>query len=82
MFCSSLSCPATPETVVMGEAGRAQLHLSLQDRRGPTFLEIKAREVSTAENSSIEARTIRIGPTFWSAFLAAVQRLHLIIANL
>jgi hypothetical protein len=82
MSCCSYTCPATPETMVLGEAGQEQFHLSLQDRRGSTFLKIRALEASPAEISSAEARTLRIGPTLWSAFLAIVQILDRIIVDL
>jgi hypothetical protein len=66
--------------VVLEQAGQQQIHLSLQDRRGSTFLEIKT--VSPAENSSGEGAPILISPTRWSAFLAAVQRLDQITNDL
>ena len=53
--------------MVLEQADQQQIHLSLQDRRGSTFLEIKA--VSPAENPSGEAAPILISPTSWSAFL-------------
>jgi hypothetical protein len=79
--CCSYTCSLTPATVALGEADREQLHLSLQDRRGSTFLEIKAVAPLAAGNSG-EAQTLRIGPTLWSAFLAALDRLNQIIAVL
>ena len=76
-----MSAPRSPETVVLTKNPLEQLHLSLQDRRGSTFLEIKTVEPPAAGNSG-EAHTIRIGPTLWSAFLSAVQRLDQVIAGL
>jgi hypothetical protein len=80
--CCSYTCPATPETVVLGEPGQEQLRLSLQDRRGSTFLEIKAVRSDSVETDSGEAVTIRIGPTLWSAFLGALDKLNQIMAGL
>jgi hypothetical protein len=80
--CCTYTCPPAPDPVVLGQGSREQLHLTLQDRRGSTFLEIKAGQDAVAETNSVEAQTIRIGPTLWSAFLAAVQRLNDIIADL
>ena len=78
--CCSCLCPPSPEPVVLEEADQQQIHLSLQDRRGSTFLEIKA--VSPAENPSGEAAPILISPTRWSAFLAAAQRLDQVTTEL
>ena len=80
--CCSYLCSPSPETVVLEQADQRQIHLSLQDRRGSTFLEIKAIQHSPTENPSGEAAPILISPTLWSAFLAAVQRLDQIIADL
>jgi hypothetical protein len=78
--CCSCLCPPSPEPVVLEQADQKKILLSLLDRRGSTFLEIKV--VSPAENSSGEATPILISPTIWSAFLAAVHRLHQIITDL
>ena len=79
--CCSYVCPPTPETVVLGEDPQEQIHLSLQDRRGSTFLEIKAVEPFSAGINPGAEPTILIGPTRWSAFLFALQRLDQIISN-
>ncbi len=42
--CCSYTCALTPETVVL-EHDRENIHLSLQDRRGSTFLEINVCSV-------------------------------------
>jgi hypothetical protein len=78
--CCSCLCPPSPEPVVLEQADQKQIHLSLQDRRGSTFLEIKT--VSPAENPSGEAAPILVSPTRWSAFLSAVQRLDQITTDL
>jgi hypothetical protein len=78
--CCSYICPQIPETVVLREDYCEEIHLSLQDRRGSTFLEIKSFRPS-GENSG-EAQVIRLGPTIWSAFLAALDRLNQIVGDL
>jgi hypothetical protein len=79
--CCSYLCPQTPEPVVLEQADQIQIHLSFQDRRGSTFLEIKAVKPPAAKNSG-ETQTIRIGPTFWSGFLNVVRRIDQIITDL
>jgi hypothetical protein len=77
--CCSYTCSLLPETVVLETDRGEQMHLSLEDRRGSTYLEIKSVKPAAVENSG-EARTIRIGPTRWSAFLTTLQNLAKIIA--
>jgi hypothetical protein len=79
--CCTCLCPPTPEPVVLIKNPQEQLHLSLQDRRGSTFLEIKTVKPATSGDSG-EAGTILIGPTLWSAFFAVLQELHQIISEL
>jgi hypothetical protein len=80
--CCTYTCPAAPGPVVLGDAGQEQLRLRLQDRRGSTFLEIRAIKPGTAMTEPEEAHTIHIGPTLWSAFWAALARLNQFIADL
>jgi hypothetical protein len=77
--CCSYTCALTPETVVL-EHNRKNIHLSLQDRRGSTFLEIKSLPSAAAVNSG-ETHTIRIGPTLWSAFMTTLEKLAHVIAG-
>jgi hypothetical protein len=77
--CCSYTCSLPPETVVLETDRGEQMHLSLEDRRGSTFLEIKSVKPAAVENSG-EARTIRIGPTCWSAFLTTLQGLAQVMA--
>lgn len=79
--CCSYTCAQTPEPVVLVKDPQEQVHLSLQDRRGSTFLEIKIIIPTVTKNLG-EAQTIRLGPTIWSAFVAAVERLNQFIAEL
>jgi hypothetical protein len=79
--CCSYTCAQTPEPVVLVKDSQEQIHLSLQDRRGSTFLEIKTIMPAVAKNSG-EAQTIHLGPTIWSAFAVAVDRLNQFIAGL
>ena len=79
--CCSYVCPQSPETVVLIKNPLEQLHLSLQDRRGSTFLEIKAVKPFSARINPGAEPTILIGPTRWSAFLFVVQKLDQIISN-
>jgi hypothetical protein len=79
--CCSYTCALPPEPLVLELAHREQLHLSLQDRRGSTFLEITSGPSPRAEKAE-EFYTIRIGPTHWSAFLATIEKLAQIIADL
>jgi hypothetical protein len=79
--CCSCLCPPTPEPVVLTLNPQAHLYLCLEDRRGSTVLEIRAAQPSSAEDPG-ESKTIRIGPTIWSAFWAAVQKLDQIMADL
>ena len=75
--CCSYTCSLTPEPVVL-EQDHEKIRLSLLDRRGSTFLEITSVPPAQTANS-VEADTIRIGPTLWSAFLTTMQRLAQII---
>lgn len=79
--CCSYTCPSTPETIVLELDHQERLHLSIQDRRGSTFLEIKSVHSFAAKNSG-KVQTICIGPTLWSAFLTTLQTLAQIIADL
>jgi hypothetical protein len=79
--CCNCLCPPTPEPVVLIKNPQEQLHLTLQNRRGSTFLEIKALKPFTSGDSG-ENGTIRLGPTLWSGFFAAIHKLHRIIADL
>ena len=78
--CCSYTCALTPEPLVLELDHQERLQLSLQDRRGSTFLEIKSGP-SLAGNAA-EVHTIRIGPTIWSAFLAILEKFAQIIAGL
>ena len=80
--CCSYLCPQTPGPVLLDRDPQTQIQLSLQDRRGSTFLEIKALQHPPAGPNSNDAQAIRIGPTRWSAFLAAVHKLDQAIAEL
>jgi hypothetical protein len=80
--CCSYTCPPTPEPVVLIKTTQELIHLCLQDRRGSTFLEIKAIQPSTAEPQAVDAQTICIGPTLWTAFLSALQLVDKIISDL
>jgi hypothetical protein len=79
--CCSYTCALPPEPLVLELDHRIQLHLSLQDRRGSTFLEITSVH-SLAAGNAAAVHTIRIGPTLWSAFLATMENLAQIIADL
>ena len=72
--CCSYTCSLPPGPVILELGRQEQLHLSLQDRRGSTFLEIKAVNCAAAVNSD-KTQTICIGPTLWSAFLTTMQTL-------
>lgn len=76
MPCCPHTCPAAPGTVVLGQTGREQLLLSLEDRRGSTFLEIRGTNTAAA---APEPLAIRLGPTHWSAFLSVLERLQQIM---
>ena len=78
--CCSYTCAQTPEPLVLELDHQEQIHLSLQDRQGSTFLEIKSGP-SLAGNAD-EVHTIRIGPTVWSAFLTTLETLAQIIVEL
>jgi hypothetical protein len=77
--CCSYTCPPSPESVVL-EHDREHIYLSLQERRGSTFLHLRSAPAVGTENSGL-SHTICIGPTLWSTFLTTIDNLAQVIAD-